>query len=318
MRLTFLFLLIFSSSLLNAQKLIEENVSIPQAKGNLAGSLLYPESTSPLPLIILISGSGPTDRDGNNPYMKNNSLKLLARALAEQKIAVFRFDKRGVGASAGAAIREDSLLFTHYVEDVKSWVRKFSTDKRFDKIILAGHSEGSLLGMVATVDLPEIVDGFISIAGAGRPANKILREQLSQQPATIRDPAFLALDTLEMGLKIQRPPIALFSLFRPSVQPYLLSWFKYDPAQLVKKITVPVQIIQGSKDLQVQVEDAKILLKASPKSLMMIIPEMNHVLKRIKGGNEENQAAYSNPELGLAPGLMESILAFLKNKDLMK
>ncbi|RYZ20375.1 MAG: alpha/beta fold hydrolase, partial [Chitinophagaceae bacterium] len=219
MRSAFVCFLLVCSLFVNAQKIMLESVSIPQTKGVLAGTLLYPQAGTTHPLVIVIAGSGPTDRDGNNPYMKNNSLKMLAEALVAQNVAVFRFDKRGIGQSAGASIREDSLSFDNYVQDVKAWVENFSSDKRFDKIILAGHSEGALLGMIVTADLPQLVDGFISIAGAGRPANKILREQLSNQPPAIRDPAFLALDTLEMGRKIERPPLALFSLFRPSVQP---------------------------------------------------------------------------------------------------
>ena len=146
--------------------------------------LMMPESCgTPCPLVIIIAGSGPTDMDGNTlgSNYRNNSLKMFAEGLAREGIATVRYDKRGIGKSRSAGTGEEELRFEHYIDDAAAWADKFSNDKRFDRIVIAGHSEGSLIGMAAA-QKSSAVKAYISIAGCGRPAHEVIEEQLRQHP----------------------------------------------------------------------------------------------------------------------------------------
>lgn len=279
--------------------------------GEIKGSLLMPESKNPVPVVLLLSGSGPTDRDGNQPNMKNNSLKMIATALQAQGIATIRFDKRAIAESKAAFTSELNLRFETYIDDTKAWIEKISKDKRFSRIVVAGHSEGSLIGMVASVNNPK-VKGFISIAGAGRPADEILKEQLQAQPMDIKMTMYNMLDKLKKGDTIANVPAQYYSMFRPSVQPYMISWLKYNPQAEIAKLKIPVLLLQGTMDIQVKVTDFELLAKANPSAQKALIPDMNHVLKSITSTDRAAQMpTYTNPELPVHPKLVESIIQYL-------
>jgi hypothetical protein len=198
--------------------------SLETPTGKIAGTLLVPAATGRVPLVVIIAGSGPTDRNGNSPLLPggNNSLKLLAEGLAERGIASLRYDKRGVAASATAMVSEANLRFDMYADDAAGWIRRLRSDARFSTITVVGHSEGSLLGMLATQR--GAADGYVSIAGAGRAADKILREQLGKQlPPDLLSFSNKGLDALLAGHTVDSVPPPLLSLFRPSVQPYMIS-----------------------------------------------------------------------------------------------
>ena len=158
----------------------DETIVLETPTGNIEGTLLLPSKEN-IPLVLIIAGSGPTDRDGNSGSLKNNSLKMLAQGLYDNNIASFRFDKRGIGASAGAIKGgEQELRFEDYINDVEQWVSLLKNDSRFSSIIILGHSEGSLIGMIAAQEaLPE---KFISLAGPGVSMQATLRRQLADQP----------------------------------------------------------------------------------------------------------------------------------------
>ncbi|MCU0436992.1 MAG: alpha/beta hydrolase [Raineya sp.] len=278
----------------------------------LEGTLLIPFHKNPLPLVIIIAGSGPTDRDGNNPLSgKSNSYKLLAEGLAQNNIASLRYDKRGIGKSIVANFKEDSLTFDQYINDVKSWTDIISKDKRFNKIIILGHSEGSLVGMIASKNSK--VSKYISLAGAGRMIDEIIIQQLKdqKQPENIIKDITDMFSELKKGNKIEKPNPMYYSLFRPSVQPYMISWLKYNPQEEIKKLTIPVLIIQGTTDLQVSENEAQLLSKANPKAQYLLIEKMNHVLKNSSLDRKENFDTYSKPDLPLSDGLINGIVKFI-------
>jgi pimeloyl-ACP methyl ester carboxylesterase len=283
---------------------MEQSVQTPT--GELYGTLTVPILKGTFPVALIIAGSGPTDRNGNNPQMKNNSLLLLAHELAAQGIASIRYDKRGIGASKDALISEENLRFENYAEDAKAWVAQLKADGRFKKLIVMGHSEGSLLGLLAC----EQADVFVSLAGAGRPIDVILKEQLAVQLSgkkKLLRAANEGLTKLKEGKLVEDSPVELFGLFRSSVQAYMISWMKYDPAVEISKLKIPVIIIQGTTDLQVQVKDAELLHAASPISRYILIEGMNHILKLSPSDRQKNIETYSNPELPLAPELLRII-----------
>lgn len=293
-----------------------EDVVLNTEMGEIHGSLLIPESTSigPLPVVIIISGSGPTDRNGNQPMMMNNSLKMLAEGLYDNDIASLRFDKRGVGASTTSLSSEADLRFDDYVDDVISWINYLKKDSRFGPIIIAGHSEGSLIGMLAAHRGG--ADMFVSIAGIAESADKIIAWQLASQPDFVKDAAQPILDELVAGRKVDNVPPMLAALFRPSVQPYIISWFQYNPQEEIAKLEIPVLIVQGRNDIQVQTEQAVMLsnaISSSQTSDLVIIDGMNHILKPSESDFQRNIATYSQPDLLLSESLIPQMVEFINN-----
>lgn len=302
----------------NSQNFIEKEIILETPTGKIFGTLTTPENKKRFPLALIISGSGPTDRDGNSLMMqgKNNSLLLLTHELAEKGIATIRYDKRGVGESRKSGFSELDLRFDHYVYDAVFWLRKIKSDKRFKKVGIIGHSEGSLIGMIAATK--EKVDFYVSMAGAAFPANKIISEQLQGQTDDIRTDAERIMTKLNEGFTADSINPMLFSIFRPSVQPYLISWFAYNPTEVIKKLDNPVLIVQGTSDIQVSMENAEVLSNASDEAELFLINDMNHVLKITGDDIEKNIAAYTNPDLPLADGLINKIATFIKKAKRIK
>ena len=290
----------------------EKIVTLKTASGDLEGTLITPSSNSLKTIALIIAGSGPTDRDGNNPAMMNNSLKMLANELDKNGITSLRYDKRGIGKSQQAGLKETDLRFENYINDVKAWIDYLKNELKFNKIIVIGHSEGSLIGMIASQR--NNVSKFISIAGAGQSADKIIREQLKSQPMSVTIPANAILDKLVKGDTVSDVPPILNSLFRPSVQPYIISWFKYDPQKEIAKLKIPVLIIQGTTDIQVGTDDANRLAKALPKAKLAIIEGMNHIMKQAPADRQMNILTYTQPDLALKKELIDTIIPFINSK----
>ena len=310
----FLFFLVGSASFGQSENRLgyfELDQTLQTSTGELSGTLTVPILKGTFPVALIIAGSGPTDRNGNNAQMKNNSLQMLAHELAAQGIASLRYDKRGIGKSASAMISEEQLRFENYVEDAKAWAAELKADWRFRKLIIIGHSEGSLIGMLAS----EKADAFVSLAGAGRPIDVILKEQLAVQlkgKKKLLRAANEGLSKLKEGKLVEDAPVELFGLFRPSVQPYMMSWMKYDPAVEISNLKIPIVIVQGTTDLQVQVKDAELLHAASGGSRYILIEGMNHIFKMAPSDREKNIETYSKPELPLAPELLRTLLFELR------
>ena len=300
-----LFYFLFTGVFILAQ---EETVVLETPTGNIEGTLLLPSKEN-IPLVLIIAGSGPTDRDGNSGSLKNNSLKMLAQGLYDNNIASFRFDKRGIAKSAKAMISEEDLRFEHYIRDVQQWYLLFKNDSRFSSVIILGHSEGSLIGMIASQDV--IPDKFISLAGPGVSMQATLKRQLADQPPYVLSMSLPIIEELEKGKTVDSVPPLINILFRPSVQPYLISCFKYDPAIEISKVKSPILIVQGTTDIQIQVEDAKKLAAANSNSELVIIEGMNHILKEADANRFLNLRTYGDPSLKLKQGLIESITSFI-------
>ncbi|MDQ3749362.1 MAG: lysophospholipase [Acidobacteriota bacterium] len=301
---------------------LEEAVKLETSSGNLYGTLLLPRSKRKVPVVLIVAGSGPTDRDGNSPLLKgaNNSLKLLAEGLAERGIASLRYDKRGVGESGKDMLlaaqkvntipREEDLRFEDFIDDAVLWGQKLRRDKRFSTVTIAGHSEGSLIGMVAAEKMK--ANAFISIAGAGRPVGQILMEKLkSQLPPDLIKTAENILNRLAAGETVESVPAKLQIVFRPSAQPYMISWLRYDPAKEIAKLKIPVLITQGTTDIQATAQDVKLLSAASPTAKVSLIEGMNHVLKAVLSDREKQVASYSDSTLPVVPEFTNEISRFI-------
>ncbi len=272
------------------------------------GTLLIPKTDKDLSLAIIIQGSGPTDRNGNQNMQKNNSLKFLAEGLYNKGIASFRYDKRIVKLIKKGGFSEKDIHFDDFIDDAVSAINYFIRDERFSKIIIIGHSQGSLVGMIAAQGR---ADGFISIAGAGQEIDDVIIDQLAIQAPGLKDNARQGFDDLRVNGVAQNYSPGLSSIFRPGIQSFLYSWMQYDPQVEIAKLDMPVLIINGDKDIQVQVSEAEKLNTAKPDAQYEIIPFMNHVFKEIKGDNLENSKSYNEYNRPVVPKLIEIISSFI-------
>ena len=118
---------------------------------------------------------------------------------------------------------------------------------------------------------------------------------------------------LKNGKEVSDVPAYLQSLYRASVQPYLISWFKYNPRTVIASVKVPVLIVQGKNDIQVSVEDAELLKKGCPAAELLLIDKMNHVLKDCESKAVQQQMlTYGNPSLPVNSTLIASVSTFVK------
>jgi pimeloyl-ACP methyl ester carboxylesterase len=295
-----------------APRLLGELVELKIDAGTLHGIIDLPASPAPWPVIFIHPGSGPTDRNGNNIVMRNESLRLLGRALAAEGFAVLRIDKRGIGASANAMSKEEDVRVESYAADVVSWTAFLRKDPRFTKVGYIGHSEGSYIGLVAAKNAKP--DAFVSLCGPGRPFADLVREQLKAGlPKDLLEASEKILVELESGRFVKEVPDKLKPLFRPSVQPYLIGLFRGDPAKLAAAYPGPLLAISGSTDIQVKEVDGQRIADANRRARHVVITGMNHVLKPVEGTARLVQIpSYMDPALPLHPKLVPAVAAFLR------
>lgn len=290
---------------------LQRPLSLETGTGELFGTLLLPKSKEPVPVVLIIAGSGPTDRDGNNPDGgRNDSMKRLAVILARHNIASVRYDKRGVAASRPATPDERDLTIEKYVDDAVAWSEKIKADPRLGQLIIMGHSEGALVASLAAERAG--ATALISLAGTGRPVDQVIREQLQDRlPPPLLARSEELIEEMKAGKTDPNVPDPLQVVFRPSVQPYLISLFRQNPAEAFGKLKMPTLILQGRNDMQVGVGDAELLHKAKPDSQLAIIDGMNHVLRIVPMDMKRQLASYKDPQLPLASELSDRILTFI-------
>jgi uncharacterized protein len=301
----------------NSIRVVEHEIEAAGPHEALRGTLLSP-SEGNVPVVLIVPGSGPVDRNGNGPGgLQTSTWRLLAEGLLDRGIASVRIDKRGMYGSASAIPDADDVTIEDYAADIRSWVTTIRRQLNVNAVFVLGHSEGGLAALVAARQMADI-GGLLLVSTAGRPVGQILREQLQFNPANAPylGNAMRILESLESGKRVDVTEIepALLPLFRPQVQRFLMSELTIDPTALLARYDKPVLIVQGSRDIQVPVEDARLLKQANIRAELALIPDANHVLKAIHSDDlNENIAAYSNPELPLAPGIVDVITAFVEN-----
>ena len=304
------FIIFLSACLILTYSNAQEEISVSSNGLQLYGTLLHPENTKKL--VVLVSGSGNTDIDGNSLMgqnkLENNSLKMVAEQLYQNDFASLRYDKRGVGKSINLSVNENELRFESYVKDLVAWIEYLSP--KYEEIVLAGHSQGALVAILAAQRAQ--VDKIITLAGLSNSAYQTLKEQLSKQPKFVSDQALPILEEINQGKKVDSIPPYLMSVFRPDIQEYLISFLQYDPKEEIKKLNIPVLIIQGTTDIQINVKDSKQLAESYNKAKLVIINEMNHILKKAVADRNKNFETYNDPELALHPELMGAIMTFIK------
>lgn len=289
---------------------LAKEVTVPGPDGPLAGTLL--DAPRRAPAILLLPGSGPTDRNGDNSLgVKGGVYRQLAEGLNARGIAVLRTDKRGIGGSAKAAADPNHVTIADYVADTRQWVDLLHATHRC--VWLAGHSEGGLIALAAASKLD--VCGVVLIAAPGRKLDAILHEQLAASlPADMMAATDKAIGSLAAGKTIDPAtvPAPVRPLFNTATQAYLIDMMRQDPAAEVAALKVPVLIVQGEADLQVRPADAEALARAQPKAVLKLIPGMNHVFKAAPAGDRTANLQTYGSEAPIVPELIETIAAFVK------
>jgi len=304
-----------SQTPINDPSLTESPITLSTLAGTLSGTLTTPKNISgKIPVVLIIPGSGPTDRDGNSSLgLQTNTYKMIAAELGKAGIASLRYDKRGVGQSKTSA-KEADTKFTDMADDANELAAMLKEDSRFSKLIVLGHSEGSLAGMlmIASTEVP--FNGFISAAGAGDPADVILTEQLKKSaPPSVQTEFKRIVDSLRKGKTTDKVDPALYSIMRPSIQKYMMNWMAFDPQRVIKRVKVPILIIQGTTDMQISVAQAEKLKKAKSEATLKIIDGMSHILKEGPADREQNLETYNKPDLPLKPEFITAVVSFINS-----
>jgi len=291
-------------------------MTAPGPQGPLSGTLL--DAGKGAPVVLIIPGSGPTDRDGNNPLgITAAPYRMLAEGLAAKGVSTVRIDKRGMFGSKAAIADANKVTIGDYAADAHSWAAAIRKQTGAKCVWLLGHSEGALVAEAA-VQNPRDLCGAILVSGAGRKLSDVIRGQLRANPANapVLDSAMAALDSLDRGRHVDVTNMnpALLPLFRPQVQGYLIDMFRQDPARLAATATLPLLIVQGERDIQTSTADARLLAAAQPKAKLVLIPAMNHVLKDVVSDDRSaSLATYADPSLPVDPTLVNAVAEFVKH-----
>ncbi len=276
------------------------------------GTLTLPTEENNKYLIIFIQGSGPTDRNGNQPMLQNDGIKKIARELVGNGIASFRYDKR-IFKAQDLQLSEKDMIFEDFVEDAKNVVMHFRKEEKFSNIIIAGHSEGSLIGILVA---QENANAFISLAGAADPIDEIITEQVTNMAPELGVSARTAFDEMAENGRTSNYSPMLEAVFRPSVQPFMASWMKYEPSEEISKLKIPVLVVNGTSDIQVSEEQAQKLAEANENSELVILDQMNHIFRKIEAKDRlVNSKSYNEPNLPLHPELISILTEFVKELD---
>lgn len=289
----------------------ERTFKASTGQGKLMGVLTVPRDSANGVVCVIVPGSGPTDKNGNSGvFLYTNAYKMLAEELAKNGYSVVRYDKRGIGESKYVYNAETELTFDLYSKDVNFIITRLKNDKDFRKIVLIGHSEGALLSIKAALN--DSISGLVSLAGVGQSADSLLLKQLDNLPADLKTESKHIIQQINVGKTVDKVSEPLMSVFRPSIQPYLRTWFRVNPAFEISKLNIPILIVQGGTDIQVGVEQSVILREANPNASYTLILDMNHVLKRASSDRNQNIKTYGDPNLELHPDLVPAIIQFLK------
>jgi pimeloyl-ACP methyl ester carboxylesterase len=303
---------------------LQEEMTAAGQTGPLAGTLTLPAGGAPLstdlPVILIVPGSGPTDRDGNSPLgITAAPYRLLAEELAARGYASVRIDKRGMFGSTGASQDPNDVTIAAYGDDLQAWIdaiqERLPVKKGARCVIPIGHSEGGLVALAAMTRVPDAC-GLILIATIGQPLDEVIREQLRANAANaaVLQEADTALVKLRRGERVDASGLstALQPLLAPEVQDFLIDAISYDPIELATQVEVPTLVVQGTRDLQVSLEDARMLADAAPHATLAVVPDVNHVLKTVASEDRSaNLATYANPNLPIAPDVVDAIAQFL-------
>ena len=281
--------------------------------GAIDAVLTTPDVDRP-PVALLIAGSGTTDHDGNGPQVKPATLKKLSEQLVARKIATLRYDKRGAGGWKPEFGKPEDFRFKDFVDDAVALVNYLRSSGKFSKVILVGHSEGGLVGILTARRVP--VDRLVLLVTAARRQGDLVKAQLEKTvPPDVFEPIAKAIDAIMAGQIVDPPPRGF--AVAPSMQPGIASAFTEDPIDPLKKIVEPTLIVGGGRDRQVARVDFAALSAASPVAKTLWLPDMNHDLVDV-ADEADDIKAYNDAERPLDPAMIDAVAAFIAPGDAAK
>jgi uncharacterized protein len=300
----------------------ESSYGITSGMLTLPGTLTLPATVSgKIPVVLIVAGSGPTDRNGSSiapdytgPLPRPNMYAQLAWQLAQQGIASVRYDKRSLGENLKRIVIANTS-WDDFINDVTAGAKQLSADARFSRVVLLGHSEGAGLALEAA-NRGAPASAVIMASGAGRKYLPIIHEQLSRQ---LDSATLIAYDSamatyLRGGTPSADLPPALMSLLHPDNRKFMQGASAYDPPPKIAHVKVPVLIVQGAYDGQVSLDaDAKVLAAAQPAAKLVVLPTTNHVLKAASSAALATQVPlYMDPRTPIAPEVATTISTWIK------
>ncbi|HEX8731069.1 MAG TPA: alpha/beta hydrolase [Ktedonobacterales bacterium] len=317
-----------------------EEVSWPLDDTIMYATLVRPTGAGPFPGVVMVAGSGPTDRDWNSPLLPgtNGSARLIADALARAGCASLRYDKRASGPHARENMAHliGKLSMRSHVDELAGAIRELAArpDIRRDRVFALANSEGTLHALNYQLQQPAIpLAGLVLIGAPGRAVGAVARSQLAEQAAALPDgDALLALYDQAIARFQAGEPVApdpalpqgvqmlLQALETPANLPFARELWSADAASLLARIDIPTLVVLGKKDIQVDWQaDGEPLQRAAAghANVTFLFPEdANHVLKREPRPRAELPAAevaagYNAPDAILDPQAMADILAWL-------
>lgn len=296
--------LLIASYLLEQSEIIEKDISIKNGKIDLPGTLTYTEKSKDL--IIWIHGSGNVDRNGNQAnIVRANYIKQFRDSINKNDIAFFSYDKRTSNLKNAAYLK--GITFDDIISDAKKVIEHFKKENQFKTITLVGHSQGSLVAMLAS----ENADKYVSLAGLSETVDAAIIRQVTNQSEQFGKITANHFKELKETGAIKEVNPNLLTIFSKANFPFLKNYMEYNPLKEIEKLTIPTLIINGTKDIQVPVENAKDLQLANSNSKLVIIEKMNHVLKMIEK-DSENLSSYYSPDFKLSTELISTITKFVK------
>lgn len=284
----------------------DENVFVPANGFSIAATISKPQNMSGrLPAVILVPGSGPTDRD--EVVSGIAVFGQLSQALAEAGYLVVRYDKRGVGQSGG---RTESATLVDYAEDTRAVYRALADRKDVDprRIALVGHSEGGWLALL-TASREKRIAGVALVAAVGTTGADLNLYQLSHALERANRPEAERQATLDLQRRIQQAVLSgggweaisvPETVRRQADTPYFQSFLAFDPAKIIKSAGQPILIVQGTLDKQVPADNADKLeamakeRKNAPRVSVAKIPGVNHLLVPATTGEVDEYARLSS------------------------
>lgn len=296
----------------------EHEVKVKCKWGSIGATLALPDEGADT-AVLIVAGSGPTDRNGNSlPVATSYCYKLLSDGLVEQGYAVMRYDKRGIGASVVDVQMIPDVVFRDFVDDAVECVR-YLYDEGFERVVIAGHSEGALIALDVAQRDECRVDGLVLLCGAGYPIDVILQRQLAAQLIPSHIGLMVSANNIIRRLKhgervaLEDVPTELVSLFHPSVQPFIISQMLYDPALLAVQCEVPYFVVSGGHDIQVTVDNGEELARGEMCAGHVVFEKMTHVLKDCDTTDRMEQITtiYNNSWSPLSAGLVMSVADFI-------
>lgn len=306
------FAIVFYAFLLHSQ--VSREISVEVSDGTLFGTLYVADTLHPTPVVLVIGGSGPVDRN----MSPDNSYQMLADSLVAHGISVLATDKRTAGKSKQHISGLENTRFDDFVNDAAAWTQQLLDNPNFSKVYLMGHSQGSLIAILVAQKIKNVT-GVISVAGAGQRIQHILRKQLYDPPINkmlLESFVEPIIDSMEHGVVTDSVHVMIKSIFRPELQPFWMSWMAYNPADEISKLDIPCLIINGDADFQVDTTEAEKLYLADTSNLLKVIPHMNHMMKYSSTINKAQciKESYNRSELPIMSELVMELIKFIRKE----